>query len=205
MIRLAKENTNTAKEYNQIFSDRAKVDPNWTDLRRWKKLLRFYKGGKLLDSGCLDSNIPSIARALFPEAEVWGIDIASEAIKTMAYNIPGVHYQVRDLYDTKFAGEYFDYIVMGEVLEHLEEPDKAIAEAMRILKPRGYLAVSVPLDEAREPGAVDRGHHLWSYTIEDMMDLLKPHGGVRTIALGSQHFPTYKYSWPTLIAWVKKK
>lgn len=205
MKRLATENTNTAAVYDEIYGQRKIKGPDWSDLRRWKKLLRFFRGGKILDSGCLDSNIPIIAKAILPKCEAWGIDIAAETIADMQRMYPDIAYLVMDLYHTKFKDDYFDYIVMGEVIEHLEDPVAAIKEAMRILKPKGYLAISTPLDEAKEPGAVDGEHHLWSFTIEDLMALLKPYGGVKTSILGSQHFPTYKYAWPVLITWTKKK
>ena len=205
MIRLAKENLNTGKEYDSIFQARQEIDQNWQDLRRWKKLLRFFRGGNLLDIGCLDSNIPVTAMALYPKTQAWGIDIAWESIGAMSRKFPEVNYEVQDLYKMTFKDNFFDYVVLGEVLEHLENSQGAIKEAVRVLKQKGWLAISTPLEEANEPGAVDHHHHLWSYSVQDMIDLLKPYGKVVTAVLGSQYFPTYKYAWPTLLAYLHKK
>lgn len=41
---------------------------------------------------------------------------------------------------------FFDFVVMTEVIEHLHEPQKQIKEAHRILKNNGFLIVTVPLD-----------------------------------------------------------
>lgn len=205
MKRLNLENNNTPAEYDEIFIKRKIAGANWQDLRRWKKLLRFFKGGNLIDIGCLDSNIPPVAKALSPKSNVWGIDVAETAIHHMQQQYPYVDYRVMDLYKIEFPDNHFDYAVMGEVIEHLEDPKAAIKEAMRILKPGGRLALSTPLNEEAEPGAVDHIHHIWSYSLQDIFDLLKPYGGVDTSVLSSQHFPTYKYAWPSIIAWVKKK
>ncbi len=43
-----------------------------------------------------------------------------------------------------FADESFDRIVAAEVLEHLPEDERAMAELARVLKPGGTIAVTVP-------------------------------------------------------------
>ncbi|HEV3479799.1 MAG TPA: class I SAM-dependent methyltransferase, partial [Gaiellaceae bacterium] len=40
--------------------------------------------------------------------------------------------------------ESFDKVLLSEVIEHLREPERAIAEAARVLRPGGVLAVSTP-------------------------------------------------------------
>ena len=99
---------------------------------------------------------------------------------------------------------YFSYAVAGELLEHLEDPHKFIKEVFRILKPGGILALSTPLDEAREPGAIDSERHLWSFKVDDIMKILIPYGKIKIAILRSQYFPTYQYHWPIILAWVKK-
>lgn len=207
MKRLIYEHKNSAEEYDRIFRERAKKEPAWTDMRRWEKLIAKYRGGSILDIGCLDSQIPRLVVERFPNAEVWGIDIASQAMAALkAMPMPGnVFYVVMDLYEMKFKDGEFDYAVMGEVLEHLERPKSAVEEAVRVLRPGGTLAVSVPLNEASEPGAVDAERHIWSYTIADLVSLLRPYGRVKTAVLGSRHFPRFRYAFPTAIAWLKKK
>src|SRR5699024_11162377 len=43
-----------------------------------------------------------------------------------------------------FADASFDIVVLSEILEHIPDDAKAIAEAVRILRPGGTAAVSVP-------------------------------------------------------------
>ena len=205
MKRLNQQNLNTAEEYNKIFKDRANQGISQQDLRRWQLLLRYYKGGKILDIGCLDSRIPFIVKISHSNAEIWGIDIANEALKKMKEKYGFVNYELRDLYDTKFEDKYFDYVVMGEILEHLEEPEKGIKEAMRILKNGGTLALSTPLNEIREKGAVDAEHHLWSFDIQDILKMLKPYSSIRIKTMGSEYLPKYIYHFPIILAYCKKK
>jgi 2-polyprenyl-3-methyl-5-hydroxy-6-metoxy-1,4-benzoquinol methylase len=43
-----------------------------------------------------------------------------------------------------FAGEEFDVVIFGEVLEHLVDPQSVLAQAACILQPKGYVVASVP-------------------------------------------------------------
>lgn len=203
--RLIEKNINTAEEYDRIYNIRKVKGLDEFDFRRWKELLSYYKGGRLIDLGCLDSLVPALAKRDHPKDEIWGIDQASEAIDEMQARFPKILYHVGDVYDTKFRDSYFDYAVAGELIEHLEDPKKFIRETMRIVKSRGVVAISTPLDEATEPGAVDKDRHLWSYTEEDIRKLLEPFGEVKIKILRSIRKPVYRYCWPQMIAWVTKK
>ena len=52
-----------------------------------------------------------------------------------------------DALDLPFVKGSLDVIVAGEVLEHLTEPEKALNEFYRVLKPKGIVIVTVPNDE----------------------------------------------------------
>ena len=47
-------------------------------------------------------------------------------------------------YDLPFEDESFDRVIAAEILEHLPEDERAMAELFRVLKPGGLLAVTVP-------------------------------------------------------------
>ena len=49
-----------------------------------------------------------------------------------------------DALDLPYPDEEFDRVVAAEVLEHIPDDDKAIAELARVLRPSGTLAVTVP-------------------------------------------------------------
>jgi SAM-dependent methyltransferase len=47
-------------------------------------------------------------------------------------------------YDLPFEDGAFDRVIAAEVMEHLPEDDRAMAELYRVLKPGGLIAVTVP-------------------------------------------------------------
>lgn len=198
-------NKNSPQEYDRIFKERAKSEPNWQDVRRWKMLLKYYEGGSLIDLGCLDSDIPKFIK--YPNLYT-GVDVVLEALVEMQKKYPHSHYEYSDLYNLPPVIKNFphSYAILGEVLEHLSEPKKAIREVFKTLKPNGILAISVPLEEAKEPGACDKDRHLWSFTKQDIEDLVKPYAKkIKTKVLRSKWFPKYRYCWPQLLLWAYKK
>lgn len=48
------------------------------------------------------------------------------------------------IYELPFATGAFDCVILSEVLEHLEQDERALREVTRVLRPGGVLAVSVP-------------------------------------------------------------
>lgn len=195
---------NSPAEYDRIFALRDLKGVDEHDLRRWKKLTKFYRGGRFIDLGCLDSLAPVLIKERYPREEAWGIDVAKDAIAEMQKRYPFVYYQVGDVYDTLFPDNYFSYAVAGEVIEHLDDPAAFFKETFRILKKGGTLALSTPLGEEHEHGAVDADRHVWSFEVNDMYELLSPYGKVTTKITGSDYFPVYRYRWPTLYAYVRK-
>lgn len=199
MKRIQETNINTPEEYNRIFSESPTTYSQF-DIRRWNIMLRFFRGGKLVDFGCFDSDLCHMAKQRYPNAAVWGLDLADKAIEYMQGQYPDINFLVKDVTQTEFEDASFNYVTAGELLEHIESPEIVIKEAIRILKPGGIFALSVPLEETGE-GEVDKERHLWSFGKKDLIELLKPHGVITFWILGSDKYPTYEYHFPVLICW----
>src|SRR3546814_20366772 len=85
-----------------------------------------------------------------------GIDLSREMLAVARANLEraGIrHWQVRqgDLYQLPLANAAFDVALMHQVLHYLEDPEDALAEAARVLRPGG-----VPLIADFAPHAVAR-------------------------------------------------
>jgi ubiquinone/menaquinone biosynthesis C-methylase UbiE len=180
MRRLNKTNLNTPEMSNDMFIHRWKEEEHYIDFKRFQELVKHFKGGRYLDAGCFNSPMAHEIIKTFPNTESWGLDHAHYVIEVLKKRHPQVNYIVGDIYNMGFDNEYFDYIVMGEVLEHLERPEDAIREGMRVLKSGGYLAVSVPFEEITSQPAVS-DEHLWAYTKKDIKDLLSSYGEVEIV------------------------
>jgi SAM-dependent methyltransferase len=56
-----------------------------------------------------------------------------------------VDFQVDICNMTSIADSSFDFIICSHILEHVQNPDKALSELKRILTPNGYALIMVPL------------------------------------------------------------
>jgi len=170
MKRLEKENHNTREYYNKVLlAHYTESGLDYSDTWRVDALLEKYKGGKLIDIGCGVCPLINIAENRF-NSEVYGVDFADELISALKGDYSRMNYQVADFYSLPFEDETFDYAVLGEVIEHSEDPEKLVSEAMRVLKKGGTLAVSVPIDETEENHLYEQ--HIWSFTEEDIIKLV---------------------------------
>src|SRR3990167_2614864 len=102
MERLNQNNINTPDEYARIFKIRTKKGLDDQDIRRWRLLIKYFRGGKIVDLGCLDSMIPQFVKDKYPESEVWAIDFVKEVIDFYIENTNDIFYVLGDVYNTKF-------------------------------------------------------------------------------------------------------
>ncbi|MCI4407802.1 MAG: class I SAM-dependent methyltransferase [Thermofilum sp.] len=99
---------------------------------------------RIIELGCGDgSTVREVANAL-GAVEVYGVDVNEEVLKKAEDR--GVKVIKTDLNNDilPFENEFFDIILMEEVIEHLINPDNAFKEAYRILKKGGLFIVSTP-------------------------------------------------------------
>ncbi len=103
---------------------------------------RTYIGcSKVLDLGCGTGLITQVL-----SGSVTGVDISPWKVERARQHLPHVTFTVDDVENllTLPANNCFDAVVCTDVLEHLENPDRAIAEAWRVLKPTGVFIGTVP-------------------------------------------------------------
>jgi len=97
---------------------------------------RAHARGRLLDVGCGEKPYAPLFRDLVDEHV--GVDHPESIHPLSAVDV------LATAYDIPLEDASFDTVLMTEVLEHLEEPARAIAEARRLLRPGGNLILSTP-------------------------------------------------------------
>ena len=74
--------------------------------------------------------------------KIEGIEYAKDAILLGKKLFPNLTFRQGSVYELPYKNNSFDLVVCTEVLEHLEESEKALKEMLRISKK--YLIISVP-------------------------------------------------------------
>lgn len=96
----------------------------------------------ILDAGCGEGFLSCLIANEFPHAKVVGIDMSADAIRMAESLNNTICFRQGDIYTIPFADERFDVVICTEVLEHLDKPDHAVKELLRVAK--NALLITVP-------------------------------------------------------------
>ncbi len=109
---------------------------------------RLQKPARILDGGCGLGDWT--ARLTEERHSVVGLDLSNKNVAQIEQLFPDCASQVGDIRQTGAPDESFDGYFSWGVFEHFEEGlQPCIREGHRLLKPGGYLFVSVPFDNLR--------------------------------------------------------
>lgn len=126
------------KEYYRIAHE-ASLDNTHPAILEIKK---FATGSKrILDLGCGDGTRLGL---LETSAEKVGVDISDYAINKAVKKYSGVEFLKADIEKLPFEKESFDLVFSMFVLEHVQNPEKVLKEAIRVLKKGGILILAAP-------------------------------------------------------------
>jgi len=110
-------------------------------LRRLEPFIKDWKSNRVLEVGCAAGSTLALIKRLGGEGE--GIEIsktaAEIAIKHFKLNVFNGPFE-----EAEIKKNYFDTILMFDVLEHLDRPGKAIEQIGKALKKNGFFALTVP-------------------------------------------------------------
>lgn len=125
----------------------------------------------------------------FPKADIFVSDVEPSMINTADNKFKkysNIKISQQDIAKTSYKSNYFDLVVVCEVLEHLPDPKKALIELKRILKPQGFGIFSVPnepiwriLNLARGKYINELGNtpgHINHYSSQQFADLITKSG-----------------------------
>lgn len=111
-------------------------------------LIDLEKARTVLDVGC---GVGWLTRqyAKLTQGQVIGINFSKESIseardKAAKEGLSNLKFKKMDAEDLQFENDTFDCIICSEVLEHLLDPQKALNEMRRVVKPSGRIAITTP-------------------------------------------------------------
>ncbi|MFI0819731.1 class I SAM-dependent methyltransferase [Streptomyces sp. NPDC021098] len=98
----------------------------------------------VLDIGCGDGTAAATALPFLRGHRLIGVDWSQDALRRAAHRLPAVVRGELDHGGLPFADGSADACVFSEVVEHLVDPDTALDELRRVLRPGGHLLLSTP-------------------------------------------------------------
>ena len=104
--------------------------------------------GEILEVG---GGRSGLTRLLYPAARITNLDMDSTFAEASCNLQEGVRFVCGDATRLEFESRSFDAVTMFDVLEHVPDHERAVSEALRVLKPGGCLLVSTPNEHWRFP------------------------------------------------------
>ena len=145
-----------------------------------KKSFPRLKKANVIDIGCGDGFALKFLRKNF-NYDFTGFDISPDTIRFAKKLNPNVKFIQGDIHKMPFDNRSFDIVVNLQVLEHLENPEKAINEMKRVSK--RYCVLSVPREPFFRLANVARlkylktfgnyPDHIWQWSKRDFETILK--------------------------------
>jgi ubiquinone/menaquinone biosynthesis C-methylase UbiE len=105
--------------------------------------VEFGAGARVLEVGCGTGVLTRLLARWPGVATVVGVDVAGmllEKARTLASGLENVTFEEADARSLPFEDESFDVVVFDSTLTHVPGPERAAAEAFRVLRPLGCLA-----------------------------------------------------------------
>lgn len=155
------------------------------------ELLRIADPSSLLDVGCGEGVLVHHWAKQRGAARIVGVDLEEDSLQRgwSAREAPNLQFRVGRAESLPFADREFDLVSAIEVLEHVEEPERVLAEMRRCAS--RHLLVSVPREPLWRALNVLRGAywsalgntpgHLNHYSRGAFLRLLARHGDLRAV------------------------
>lgn len=103
---------------------------------------RAQSGAKVLDAGCGTGRRIELLRSLpKPPSKIVALDPSRAMLELARKNFSGsdTEFRTGDICDLPFETDTFDYVISTFVLDILENPQVAIEEMLRVLRPGGFV------------------------------------------------------------------
>lgn len=155
-----------------------RMEHHYSPGRTWEALARgltpLLSLGEVLDIGCGDG---MVAQLLGPQATRYvGVDRSPKLIAAANKRLrrqSQVSFVEADMHELPLGDESFDTVLMLHVMTYTKEPERAVREAVRVLRPGGRI-VLVTLAGHSHRDVVDRyGHHNLGFEPKKIRRLLR--------------------------------
>jgi len=138
------------------------------------------EGDRVLDVGCgIGLETARLARRVGPSGCVAGIDVSvpmiEEARRRAGSDGAQIEYAVMDAQHLDFPDAAFDLCRTERVLRYIEQPDRALREMARVVRPGGSV---VAFDFDSDATVIDAPDAVLTRRVREILDAAVPHGWI---------------------------
>jgi ubiquinone/menaquinone biosynthesis C-methylase UbiE len=149
--------------------------------RKAFEMLGVRQGARLLDVGCgTGDDVIALARMVGPTGKVTGLDknptVIAEGWRRLEGKGLPAEFQIGDVHHLGFPDDTFDCCRSDRAVQHMDDPERAIAEMIRVLRPGGRVVISEPDWETLVIDSSDRS--VTRRVVNFMCDRIVRHGWI---------------------------
>lgn len=112
---------------------------------RWEIIQLIPTGDhKILDVGCGAGQTLKKLKELGKANEIVGIEIDEQVTRDLSGTLDRLYVGDVETMDLPYTEKYFDYILFGDVLEHLINPRRVLHSYRKLIKDDGFIIASIP-------------------------------------------------------------
>lgn len=119
----------------------AQAEAIWPQEREIVRRIRMPRSARILDVGCGTGEFATRILELFPEASLLGIDLLEPHLERARARCAGLggraRFEQRDAFDLGLPPASFDLAVCRHMLQAVPEPERVVAELVRVTRPGG--------------------------------------------------------------------
>jgi SAM-dependent methyltransferase len=153
------------------------------DLIVWALRAHFPHASSLLEVGCGTGFVIAALHARCPWLRVAGGELSPAGIEVARSRVPNVPVFQLDARRLPFESE-FDVVAAFDVLEHIQDDERVLAEMARAATPRGGVLIAVPQHPWLWAAVDDLGGHVRRYTRRELVTKIE-RAGLRVVRMTS--------------------
>jgi 2-polyprenyl-3-methyl-5-hydroxy-6-metoxy-1,4-benzoquinol methylase len=177
----------SAVDYDRVWSEWGDMSDNAPTPIHTRRLIlneaANLQFASVLDVGCGSGILISETREHFPGLRYAGADLARTAVERGRRRYPGISFHQLDI-ETEALPDTFDLVLFSEVVEHLHQPERAVANLRKMCS--GHVVLTTPTGP-RLPTDL-AFHHVKHFTPEELHALIS-NAGFDVVRL-------YRWGWP---------
>jgi len=167
--------------YSQLYAEKA--EKKFRRIRRWVKRVKrkYVSSGRWLDVGCSVGFVVKVAEEFGFDG--FGVDIQSWGVKFGHDKLGLTKLSCGMLEDQNYPNNYFNVISLYDVIEHVPDLNKLVAELKRILSSEGVIDIITPdighwnvPSPLHEWNEIKPSQHMYYFNKTTLSQLLDRHG-----------------------------
>lgn len=158
------------------------------------------EGDTVLEVGCGPATDAKFLRDL--KLKTVSVDYSSTMLKIAKEINPDSVLSEMDIYNTGFADNSFDGFCAIATLLHLEHPQKALKEIVRVTKDKGFGFISVK--DGEKETAMDKSGYYFNYFTDEEFSSLLTNSGFEVLDKVTDKTGSPRHNWMTYLVQVNK-